>query len=109
MPYRYKLEHPNSSNNITPLKSQGFQTPFFFGGAQVPTGLMLNENQYSGSKGSGLKHHYNIHNAKGKGFKKDTISLTHPGDLDFTTKKGDKVYHRKGHNVKLPHSLPFAI
>jgi hypothetical protein len=35
------------------------------------------------------------------------MSKTHPGDLDFTTKKGDKVFHRKGHNIKLPHTLPF--
>ncbi len=26
-------------------------------------------------------------------------SRTHPGDMDFTTKKGNKVYHRKGHDV----------
>jgi len=30
---------------------------------------------------------------------KGTPSLTHPGDLDYTTKRGDKNFHRKGHNV----------
>jgi len=27
-------------------------------------------------------------------------SRTHRGELDFSTKRGDKVYHRKHHNVK---------
>ena len=27
-------------------------------------------------------------------------SKTHPGDMDYTTKRGDKDFHRKGHNVK---------
>jgi len=27
-------------------------------------------------------------------------SKTHPGDMDFTTKKGDKVYHQKHHYVR---------
>ena len=43
----------------------------------------------------------------GTGFHLGSMSKTHPGDLDFTTKKGDKVFHRKGHNIKLPHTLPF--
>ena len=30
-------------------------------------------------------------------------SKTHPGDKDFTTKKGDMVYHRKGHYLKKTH------
>ena len=29
-----------------------------------------------------------------------TPSRTHPGRKNYTTKKGDKVYHRKGHYVK---------
>lgn len=32
--------------------------------------------------------------------KKGTRSKTHPGRKNYTTKKGDKVSHRKGHNVK---------
>ena len=27
-------------------------------------------------------------------------SITHPGRLNFTTKKGSKVFHRKGHYVR---------
>lgn len=27
-------------------------------------------------------------------------SKTHKGELDFTTKKGSKVYHQKGHYVR---------
>ena len=32
-----------------------------------------------------------------------TPSRTHPGSKNYTTKKGDKVYHRKGHYVKKTH------
>ena len=35
-----------------------------------------------------------------RGYRKGTPSKTHPGRLDFTTKKGDKVFHRKGHYVR---------
>jgi hypothetical protein len=34
---------------------------------------------------------------------KGSKSLTHSGDMDYTTKKGDKVYHRKGHFIKKTH------
>ena len=37
-----------------------------------------------------------------RGFRGGMKSLTHKGDLDFTTKKGDKVFHRDGHNVAMP-------
>lgn len=33
-------------------------------------------------------------------FGKDTMSSTMPGKLDFTTKKGSKVFHEKGKYVK---------
>ena len=33
-------------------------------------------------------------------YKKRSMSLTHPGELDFTTKKGSKVHHIQGHYVK---------
>jgi hypothetical protein len=55
--------------------------------------LFLPKTSYSGSSGSG--------------FSKDSVSKTHPNDLDFTTKKGDEVYHRKNHNIKIPFRLPF--
>ena len=35
--------------------------------------------------------------------KKGTRSKTHPGRLNYTTKKGNKVYHRKHHNVRKTH------
>ena len=42
---------------------------------------------------------------KGKGnkkrAKKGSPSKTRKGDLDFTTKKGDKVFHRRGKDIKL--------
>jgi len=31
---------------------------------------------------------------------KGTPSLTHPRDLDYTTKRGDKVFHQRGHYVR---------
>ena len=39
---------------------------------------------------------------------KGTRSKTHPGRKNYTTKKGDKVYHRKGHYVKKSHT-PFTF
>ena len=38
---------------------------------------------------------------KARGGKKGDKSKTHKGDKDYTTKKGDKVYHQGGHMVKL--------
>ena len=35
--------------------------------------------------------------------KKGTKSKTHHGRKNYTTKRGDKVYHRKGHYVKKTH------
>lgn len=35
--------------------------------------------------------------------KKGTRSKTHRGRKNYTTKRGDKVYHRKGHYVKKTH------
>jgi hypothetical protein len=75
------------------MKSGGFQLPFYFGGSNIATDLFLTKTSYRGSSGSG--------------FSKDSVSKTHPNDLDFTTKKGDEVYHRKNHNIKIPFRLPF--
>ena len=33
-------------------------------------------------------------------YHKGSLSKTHPGEYDFTTKKGSKVFHRKGHYVR---------
>lgn len=110
---RYSI---NTKINTT---SGEFQTPFFFGGSQVPCDLFLSKAEYNGSSGEGLrnchKNHlpfsadmvFNKNHIYGSGFHMGSMSKTHLGDLDFTTKRGDKVFHRKGHNIKLPHSLPF--
>jgi len=39
--------------------------------------------------------------------KKGTMSLTRPGRQNYTTKKGDKVFHQKGHYVKKSYK-PFS-
>lgn len=92
--YNPKVEHPRMSNNIPQMRSEGFQTPFFFGGSNIPSDLFLARSSYNGARGSGIFHH-------------GMPSQTHQGDLDFTTKRGDTVFHRKGHNVKIPHTMPF--
>jgi len=60
------------------------QPPFYFGGSQVPFDL--------GMVGSGMK---------------GTTSLTNKGDLNFTTKKGDKAFHRGGKTLKLYGKRPY--
>lgn len=40
--------------------------------------------------------------------RKGARSKTHKGDLDYTTKKGDKVYHRAGHYIYNDANPPFA-
>jgi hypothetical protein len=34
------------------------------------------------------------------GYKKGSMSKTHKGEKDFTTKKGDKVFHRSHHFIR---------
>ena len=41
-----------------------------------------------------------IDGIKRRGAKKGDPSLTRAGDLDFTTKKGDKDFHRGGKDIK---------
>ena len=33
-------------------------------------------------------------------YHKGSLSKTHPGDFNFTTKKGDMVFHRNKHYVR---------
>ena len=80
-PYGYRVQ----------TKSGELQTPFFFGGSQVPTDLFLARSSFSGS-----------------GFKKGSPSKTLFDDMDFTTKRGDEVFHRKDHNIRIPRKLPFS-
>lgn len=63
--------------------------PFYFGGSQVPNTLGIKGGAFLGKDGK-------VHTSM-----KGMPSKTHKGDMDYTTKKGDKVYHRDGHNVKL--------
>tara|TARA_B100000989_G_C19340542_1_gene384781 strand:- start:103 stop:327 length:225 start_codon:yes stop_codon:yes gene_type:complete len=44
---------------------------------------------------------------KHRSSKKGTASKTHPGDKNYTTKKGDKDYHEKHHDIKKKHR-PFT-
>jgi hypothetical protein len=87
--YNPKVSNPYMSNNITQMKSNDRQVPFFFGGAQTPIALSLPAGSFSGS-----------------GFSKGFKSKTHTGDLDFTTKKGDIVYHQNGKYIR-KNKLPF--
>jgi hypothetical protein len=47
--YNPKVSNPDMSNLVAPMMSGGFQTPFFFGGSQVPTDLALPKGSFSGS------------------------------------------------------------
>jgi hypothetical protein len=38
---------------------------------------------------------------------KGTTSLTNKGDLNFTTKKGDKMFHRGGKDFKVYGKVPY--
>lgn len=87
--YNPKVSHPWLSNNIPQMRSNDLQKPFYFGGAQAPISLGLPPNSFSGS-----------------GFSKGTPSATRPGLIDFTTKRGDIVYHQGGKYVRKTHK-PF--
>jgi hypothetical protein len=95
--------HPKvASVNINPhafsvqTMPNSLQTPFFFGGSQVPTDLCLPHGSFSGS---GMIHSHHLHE-HGKLFQKGTASRTHMGEQDFTTKKGSLVFHEHGHRIK---------
>lgn len=108
--YNPIVANPEISKHIPQMQSGGFQKPFFFGGSQVPTDLFMSSRQYNGSSGAGFhKGSPSLTHLGDMDFtaKKGLQSKTHLGDMDFTTKKGDMVFHRKGHNIKLPHTLPF--
>ena len=57
------------------------------------------------SLGTEKKYSHNIQQTMGaqmsSSSKKGTRSKTHPGQINYTTKKGDKVFHRKGKYVHL--------
>jgi len=83
----------NPFSNRQQVKSKAFQVPFFFGASAVPHDLGLPKSMYNGSKGEGIH--------------KGSPSMTRKGDYDYTTKQGSKVFHRRGHNIKMPNVLPF--
>jgi hypothetical protein len=87
--YNPKVAHPNLRSSQ--LTSKVYQTPFFFGGSQVPSGLMLPKDIYNGSKGEGIAS------------ARDLIRPIHT----IRDTKGLGVYHRKAHNIKRPKVLPF--
>jgi len=91
-PYLYHPVVLNPGLRLQTL-STALQTPFFFGGSQIPEGLRLPKSSY---QGSGLKS--KIH--------KGVRSLTRDGE-DFMTHAGDKVFHREGKFVKLPGRKPY--
>ncbi len=64
-----KVQNPDMSNNITPMVSGGFQTPFFFGGSPVPTVLQMTGTDMN-ITGEGVHNYSKIHfmpEVKGKG------------------------------------------
>jgi hypothetical protein len=72
------------------------QTPFFFGGSNIPTDLNLPHGSFSGS---GMIHAHS-HRQYGSHFEKGGLSKTHQGEKDFTTKKSDLMFHEHGHRIK---------
>lgn len=90
--YNPKVSHPFMSNNVAPMRSNDFQVPFYFGGSQIPNDLDLKEGTFSGS---GV-------------FMKGMPSKTRQGEEDFTTKKGDVVYHTSGHYMRKP-VMPYQM
>ena len=64
-------------------KSNEFQTPFFFGGSQVPVVLALPEPIYNGSKGSGISKKAGVVAKANKIFHKDGHFMTKNGQLPF--------------------------
>jgi len=80
----------NPRKNRPQTISNDLQTAFFFGGSQVPNALSIRKGDFSGS-----------------GSMKGSLSKTHIGDLDYTTKRGDKVFHRDGRFIKMFGREPF--
>lgn len=89
--YNPKVVHPRMRSSQ--LVSSEYQTPFFFGGSQVPHALFLPKSAFNGSKGEGLS--------------KGSLSQKKRGDYEFKTKQGTKIFHQKSQNTKLPSVMPF--
>jgi len=89
------------SPGVRPQTSD-IQAPFFFGGSQVPNTIMTGGAIYNPTGDPVIAKKNKEIGEKMRGFRGGMKSLTHKGDLDFTTKKGDKVFHRDGHFVAMP-------
>lgn len=63
-------------------------------------GHHLNKSIHCSHAGPCKGHHLSKSIPCSHSFHKGSKSKTHKNRLDFTTKKGDKVFHRKGHYVR---------
>ena len=63
--------------------------------------LMGNASKAASSGGRKSRRRTQKRRRSTRGFKKGTRSKTHPGRKNFTTKRGNKVFHRRGHYVRL--------
>jgi|DEB0MinimDraft_4_1074332.scaffolds.fasta_scaffold145701_2 hypothetical protein len=89
------------SPGVRPQTSD-IQAPFYFGGSQVPNTIMTGGAIYNPTGDPVIAEKNRKIGEVMRGFRKGMPSKTHPGDMDFTTKKGDKVFHRDGHFVRMP-------
>ena len=89
----YSGFNPDVVNPRVRSQTASQQIPFFFGGSQIPFNLGMPKGSFSGTGFVGA--------FLGKDGKVHTPSKTHRGDFDFTTKRGDKVYHKGGKDIKM--------
>lgn len=71
-----KVQNPEMSNNIVPMESGGFQTPFYFGGSQVPIALNLKgtDLDISGNGINGYRKTNFMPEIRGKGIQSTQMS-----------------------------------
>ena len=79
-----KVQNPTITNDIPQMESNGFQTPFYFGGSQVPINLIMSDTN---------------HNIKGGGMGKVNFKPV------FQGKGIQKTLHKKYSNIHLPRNL----
>lgn len=79
-----KVQNPTMSNEIPQMESNGSQTPFYFGGSQVPSNLGLQNT---------------THMVNGGGMSKVNFKPVFQGKLNQNT------LHKKHSNIHLPRHL----